>query len=744
MTSTGEADIARLVKEEVNRSTDFHLPPVPQIELAVQELNIWAQTAEGKPCRKRVVHKLILNSVACTFEAGTATAILGSSGSGKTTLLNYISSRMEDGVLKSNGSLYINGNSVSSIRPIKRRTGYVTQFDVVYAELTPREQLLYSAKLAGVDNPENKVDNIIQALGLESCANTWVGNDLQRGISGGERKRTAVGIELITDPSLLFMDEPTTGLDSKSALDIAFMIKKLAQNGRTIVSTIHSPSAEILEQFDKVVCLCKGEIVYYGPPSKLSSHFADVGFPAPPLTNPADHLMAIIHEDDIRIQALKEGKEVADEEVKTLFKKRIDHFVTTCRSSSIVAQPVTDQPEPFARVKEERITNTNAVKNFLLVLQRCLILYFRNPQQLQVKIIQHLGFAAFAIILLHNTISPETNTLQAIMDRGGMAFNLGPTMCFAGVFANLYTFIPALPVFKRESQNKLYGPLTFYLTHSLFEVPFQILLTLLYQVIVFWVVNIRQDDTAWVFFRYFFILHVTKVAAAGLGDLLSLLLRNVELVNTTFPMTVVPLLLLGGFSANIKSIPWHMKIYSYLSFFRFSFQGIIDIEFEEEITQKWIANCRLQKQYCYDKSDPNCYTNYKDFPTMQRPPACDARSIFDFYESKYGYNLLILMGQAVFFRLLALWVAYSLVRENNVVQDAIPESLRPAIDSRRQLATTRSSSPPPQTRGPEDLVPLKSAGPAAFMPQPFVRGPARVGDASARGLLQTSPDDGVD
>lgn len=716
------AEIARIVSEEINSAIDFHLNPVPKIELMVKDINIWAESKEGKPCRKRIVNKLILNSVSCNFAAGTSTAILGSSGSGKTTLLNYISSRMEDGNLRTNGNIYVNGTSVSSIKTIKQRTGYVTQFDVVYPELSPKEQLLYSARLAGVDHPEEKVKQIIEALGLQSCANTRVGNDLARGISGGERKRTAVGIELITDPSLLFLDEPTTGLDSKSALDIAFMIKKLALNGRTVISTIHCPSAEILEQFDQVLCLCRGEIVFFGPPSQLNPYFANIGFPAPPLTNPADHLMAIIHEDDIRIQALKKGEEIDEAEVHILFKKRLELFVKTCKASTAEPQPVPDKPEPFAFVTEKRVTNTNGFKNFFIVLVRCLVLFSRHPQQLQVKIVQHLGFAGFALLLLHRTIDPETNTLQAILDRGGMAYNLGPTMCFAGIFANMYTFIPALGVFKRESQNKLYGPLTFYLTHAFFELPFQMLLTGMYQVIIFWVINVRRDD-AWVFFRYFFILSVTKIAAGGMGDLLSLWLKNIEMVNTTFPMTAIPLLLLSGFTANIKTIAWHMKVYSYLSFFRFAFQGIIEIEFEDEVNQRWIDNCRLMKPNCFNKESPDCYINFRDFPGMQRPPACNPRTYFDFYETKYGYNLLILMAQAIVFRLLALWVTYGIVKENNVHQDPIPEDIKPQIDSRLQMRYSNGSEPLQSkgakiddvkfARGVDENTPLNMVSPAS-------------------------------
>lgn len=95
-------------------------------------------------------------------------------------------------------------------------------------------------------------------------ANTFVGNNVIRGVSGGERKRTSIGVELLTNPSLVFLDEPTTGLDSTTALQVIQLLKKLANAGRTIVSTIHQPSSEIFDQFDKLILLVRGHTIYQG------------------------------------------------------------------------------------------------------------------------------------------------------------------------------------------------------------------------------------------------------------------------------------------------------------------------------------------------------------------------------------------------------------------------------------------------------------------------------------------------
>ena len=125
---------------------------------------------------------------------------------------------------------------------------------------------------------------------------------------------------------MIFLDEPTTGLDSKSALDVASILKMLSRNGRTIITTIHQPSSEIMSRFDRIMCLCEGKIVYDGPPENIPQHFASAGYPAPPLTNPADHLMTILNDDDIKIKAFEEGKNVSKEEVRAIFKHRLETF----------------------------------------------------------------------------------------------------------------------------------------------------------------------------------------------------------------------------------------------------------------------------------------------------------------------------------------------------------------------------------------------------------------------------------
>lgn len=121
-------------------------------------------------------------------------------------------------------------------------------------------------RLVGLNEEEKKeqVEQIIRSLGLQKCADTYLGNNVIRGVSGGEKKRTSIGVELLINPSILFLDEPTTGLDSTTALHVVMTLNKLAKSGRTIVATIHQPSSEIFSSFDRLIIMVQGNLVYQG------------------------------------------------------------------------------------------------------------------------------------------------------------------------------------------------------------------------------------------------------------------------------------------------------------------------------------------------------------------------------------------------------------------------------------------------------------------------------------------------
>jgi ATP-binding cassette subfamily G (WHITE) protein 2 len=162
------------------------------------------------PCLKRK-QKQILYNISGIFKPGM-NAILGPTGSGKSSLLDILADRKDRRGLE--GEVFMDGEPQTS--DFKYRVGYVVQDDIVSGNLTVRENLIFSANLRLSENVSSTdknaiVDEVIGQLGLEKCAESKVGTDFQRGISGGERKRTNIGMELVLSPKVLFLDEPTTG-----------------------------------------------------------------------------------------------------------------------------------------------------------------------------------------------------------------------------------------------------------------------------------------------------------------------------------------------------------------------------------------------------------------------------------------------------------------------------------------------------------------------------------------------------
>lgn len=209
--------------------------------------------------------------------SGSLTAIMGASGSGKTSVhprlyvpafvclvnlrcfFDAISHRIHDSQFKTSGGISFNGNTkLSSVR-----SAYVVQEDALLPTLTVRETLQYAADLRllppfTMAERHTIVEEVILELGLKECESTRISNDARKGCSGGGKRRTSVGVQMLANPSVLFLDEVTTGLDATSAFQLVRTLKCLATNGRTIIITIHQPRSEIWGLFDRLVLLSEG------------------------------------------------------------------------------------------------------------------------------------------------------------------------------------------------------------------------------------------------------------------------------------------------------------------------------------------------------------------------------------------------------------------------------------------------------------------------------------------------------
>lgn len=239
-----------------------------------------------------VADKTILSDINLDVKAGTLAAVIGSSGSGKTTLLNTIAERFSAAGTKIDGSITFNWRGGIS----STRSAYVRQEDLLVPNLTVRETLVYASELRFPGKPHAEharlAAGIMADLGLSGCAGTYT----QR-CSGGERRRVSIGIQLLDNPSVLLLDEPTTGLDAALALSVVATLQALSRRGRTVVMTIHQPRPEILALFDKLIVMCKGSPVYAAPPDRCLAYARRLGFAAPAHVNPADFIVGLASVD---------------------------------------------------------------------------------------------------------------------------------------------------------------------------------------------------------------------------------------------------------------------------------------------------------------------------------------------------------------------------------------------------------------------------------------------------------------
>jgi ATP-binding cassette subfamily G (WHITE) protein 2 (PDR) len=208
----------------------------------------------------------LLDNVSGWVKPGTLTALMGVSGAGKTTLLDVLAQRVSIGVVT--GDMLVNGNPLDA--SFQRKTGYVQQQDLHLQTSTVREALRFSAvlrqpKSTPISEKHAYVEEVIKMLNMEDFAEAVVGTPGE-GLNVEQRKLLTIGVELAAKPALLlFLDEPTSGLDSQSSWSICAFLRKLADNGQAVLSTIHQPSAILFQQFDRLLFLAKGgRTVYFG------------------------------------------------------------------------------------------------------------------------------------------------------------------------------------------------------------------------------------------------------------------------------------------------------------------------------------------------------------------------------------------------------------------------------------------------------------------------------------------------
>ncbi|KIV78510.1 hypothetical protein, variant [Exophiala sideris] len=237
--------------------------------------------------------KSILSGISGAMQSGSFWAVMGGSGAGKSTFLNVLMGKTKH----TGGSVLVNGHH-EKMKKYKKLIGYVPQDDIVLPELTVRENILHSARIRLPRNwsdarKQEHVDTLIACLGLSHVADSLVGDPRKPVISGGQRKRVSIGLELAAAPMALFLDEPTSGLDATSAASVMGLLRSISSLGVTTIAIIHQPRQEVFESIDNLLLLGNGRELYAGPTKDMPAYFNKLSFTFPHNRNPADVVMDI-------------------------------------------------------------------------------------------------------------------------------------------------------------------------------------------------------------------------------------------------------------------------------------------------------------------------------------------------------------------------------------------------------------------------------------------------------------------
>ncbi|XP_053697469.1 ATP-binding cassette subfamily G member 4-like isoform X2 [Sabethes cyaneus] len=641
-----------------------HLPKRPPIDINFNDLAY--SVSEG---HKRS-YKTILKGINGKFRSGELTAIMGPSGAGKSTLMNILAGYKTSSLI---GSVLINGKE-RNLRKFRKLSCYIMQDDRLLPYLTVREAMNVSANLKlGKDIPmelkKEIVEEIIDTLGLLDAANTLALN-----LSGGQRKRLSIALELVNNPPVMFFDEPTSGLDSATCSQLIHLLKSLARGGRTIVCTIHQPSARIFEMFDNLYVLAEGQCIYQGLVNGLVPFLASLGLECPSYHNPANYVMEVAcgeHGDwnSKLVTAVNNGKcnnynqpvlaqskpqknvdvednQPAAERIVTVLSlaaagqddlkkptaveftainmpplteplNNDSKFSTALVSSSTSLKP-TDPPPECATTMNAVATGTaggvgvgmsgtsgpagtgalavsskptcttslldstesvsiaipkkltgfptSGWMQFWILLKRTFITIMRDQTLTQMRLLSHVIVGAIIGMIYYDI----GNEASKIMSNAGCLFFTTMFTMFTAMMPTILTFPTEMAVFVREHLNYWYSLKAFYFAKTVADLPFQVLFTSVYVIVVYYLTSQPMEPKRVAMFVVICIL--TSLVAQSLGLLIGAGM-SVETGVFLGPVSTIPIILFSGFFVNFDVIPTYLQWLTYVSYVRYGFEG---------------------------------------------------------------------------------------------------------------------------------------------------------------------------
>ncbi|KAI5669463.1 hypothetical protein M9H77_19316 [Catharanthus roseus] len=590
------------LKDRVSR-VGIHFPT---IEVRFEALNVEAQVHVGNRALPTIfnfcanifegfLNKLqilpngkspfpILHDVSGIIKPARLTLLLGPPSSGKTTLLLALAGKL-DSDLKVSGKITYNGHEMNEFVP-QRASAYVSQHDVHIGELTVRETLAFSARCQGVgarhdmlvelsrrekeakikpdsdldvlmkavalEGQETSVvtDYIIKILGLEVCADTFVGNEMIRGISGGQKKRVTTG-EMMVGPSRVFlMDEISTGLDSSTTFQIVNSIKHSIHilQGTAVISLLQ-PAPETYDLFDDIILLSDGYIVYQGPRENVLEFFENMGFKCPPRKGVADFLQEVTSKKD-QEQYWANRDDPYEFVTAREFSDAFQSFHVGSKLGDELAVPFDkSKSHPAAlNTKKYGVSKKELLK---ACLSREFLLMKRNSFVYAFEMAKILVMAFIAMTLFLRTDMHKDTLTDGGIFMGALFFAV-VLILFNGM-SELSLTILKLPVFYKQRDLLFFPAWTYALPTWILKIPISLVETAFWVGMTYYVIG--YDPNVGRFFKQYLVLIFISQMASGLFRLMASLGRNMIVANTFGSFALVSVLVLGGFILSHDNIP---------------------------------------------------------------------------------------------------------------------------------------------------------------------------------------------
>nr|QUF59467.1 ATP-binding cassette transporter Abcg-like2 [Brachionus angularis] len=544
-----------------------------------------------KNSKSLIQPKQLISNVDGMAKPGEILAIMGASGAGKTTLLNALNFRNR-GSLKINGEIKVNGNLVKTLQDISSISGYVQQDDLFIGYLTVKEHLMFQAMLrmekgTSKENRMKRVDEVIHDLNLKKCENTIIGVFGIKGISGGEKRRLGFASEIITNPSILFCDEPTSGLDSFMASSISDSMRNLAKMGKTIICTIHQPSSEIFESFDKLCLLAEGRLAYFGDLPGASEFFKSQGYILPTNYNPADFYikkLAVIPSE--RESCLQNVNKICDGFHSSENKRNLEKEIKSVDSK------FGNEHDKNLSGNENKLKKSN-IFQLKWLLWRNILGIIREPFTFKVQIIQTL-----IVALLFGLIYLRLNYDQkGVMDMNGFLYLCICNNGFSTMFFVVNVFPIELPIFYRDHENGMYRVISYYLAKILTDLPNFFILPIVFMSIVYWMANLNNDAER--FFICVGVIILVVQCSLAFGTFISAASPSTNVALALSGPVLVPLMIFSGFLLNNDSIPKYFIWLKYMSWFGYANELITVNQWRgvQNIT------CPSNTTYCFTRGE---------------------------------------------------------------------------------------------------------------------------------------------